>query len=151
YGWPMTADADGGRSMDAELTYSSYLRVPELLDLQHPLVEPPAHDELLFICVHQAYEIWFKLLLSELETIRDDLFAGTAVRARPLLRRVLVLMDLLVSQWAVLDSMTFVDFHAFRDALVPASGFQSVQFRELERLSGLEIPIRKLPGEPEEQ
>jgi tryptophan 2,3-dioxygenase len=147
----MTVRDDEAEARPEGLTYSSYLHIPELLSLQQPLADPPAHDELLFICVHQAYELWFKLILAELEASRDALFAGNAPRARHLLRRVHVVMDLAIHQWAVLDSMTFVDFHAFRDTLVPASGFQSAQFREVERLSGLEIPLSKLPGGPEEQ
>jgi tryptophan 2,3-dioxygenase len=147
----MTVRDDEAEAQPEGLTYSSYLHVPELLSLQHPLADPPAHEELLFICVHQAYELWFKLILAELEATRDALFAGNSPRARHLLRRVLVVMDLAVHQWAVLDSMTFADFHAFRDTLVPASGFQSAQFREVERLSGLRISLAKLPGGPDEQ
>src|SRR4051794_35651378 len=144
----MTADADQAAAQPQGLTYSTYLQVPQLLDLQRLLADPPAHDELLFICVHQAYEIWFKLLLAELEEIRDALFAGNGAQARHLLRRVLVIMELLQQQWGVLESMSFTDFHAFRDAFGTASGFQSVQFRELERLSGLELALKHLPGEP---
>jgi tryptophan 2,3-dioxygenase len=147
----MTVDGDAPEAQPHGLTYSSYLHVPELLTLQHTLADPPAHDELLFICVHQAYELWFKLVLAELEAVRDSLLAGSPGPARHLLRRVLVVVDLAVQQWAVLESMSFADFHAFRDAFGNASGFQSVQFREIERLSGLEITLKRLPGEPEEQ
>jgi tryptophan 2,3-dioxygenase len=128
------------------LTYGSYLRVPELLAQQVPQVDPPAHDELLFITVHQAYELWFKQLLHELTAVRDAMLAACAPadeppsartwRARQLLRRAHVIERLLVSQIDVLETMTPQDFLEFRAALAPASGFQSVQFRELEFLSG---------------
>ena len=122
---------EGGR-----LTYGSYLRLPELLAQQLPQVDPPAHDELLFITVHQAYELWFKQLLHELTAARDAMPLGETWRARQLLRRAHVIERLLVSQVDVLETMTPQDFLEFRAALAPASGFQSVQFRELEFLSG---------------
>jgi len=128
------------------LTYGSYLRLPELLAQQVPQVVPPAHDELLFITVHQAYELWFKQLLHELTAVRDAMLAARTPadeppsartwRARQLLRRAHVIERLLVSQIDVLETMTPQDFLEFRSALAPASGFQSVQFRELEFLSG---------------
>jgi tryptophan 2,3-dioxygenase len=135
------ADSPAGRNFGEEgglLTYGSYLRVPQLLAQQVPEVTPPAHDELLFIIVHQAYELWFKQLLHELTAVRD---AITPVRpqtwlARHLLHRVHVIERLLVNQIDVLETMTPQDFGEFRSALAPASGFQSVQFRELEFLSG---------------
>ena len=118
------------------LTYGSYLRLPELLALQVPQVDPPVHDELLFITVHQAYELWFKQLLHELSAVRDAMVADQTWRAGQLLRRGHVIERLLVSQIDVLETMTPQDFLEFRAALAPASGFQSVQFRELEFLSG---------------
>jgi tryptophan 2,3-dioxygenase len=123
------------------LTYGGYLRLPELLSQQVPQVSPPVHDELLFITVHQAYELWFKQLLHELTAVRDAMLArsGSAPqtwKARQLLQRVHVIERLLVSQIDVLETMTPQDFLEFRSALAPASGFQSVQFRELEFLSG---------------
>ena len=126
---------EGGR-----LTYGSYLRLPELLAQQVPQVIPPAHDELLFITVHQAYELWFKQLLHELTAARDAMRPGQAWRARQLLQRAHVIERLLVSQIDVLETMTPQDFLEFRAALAPASGFQSVQFRELEFLSGAKDP-----------
>ena len=140
--------APGGRSFGEEgglLTYGSYLRLPELLDQQVPQVSPPAHDELLFITVHQAYELWFKQLLHELTAVRDAMLASTdsapeTWRARQLLQRAHVIERLLVSQIDVLETMTPQDFLEFRAALAPASGFQSVQFRELEFLSGAKDP-----------
>ncbi len=118
------------------LTYGSYLRLPQLLAQQVPQVQPPVHDELLFITVHQAYELWFKQLLHELEAARDAMGCSQMWRARQLLRRAHVIERLLVSQIDVLETMTPQDFLEFRAALAPASGFQSVQFRELEFLSG---------------
>jgi tryptophan 2,3-dioxygenase len=128
-----------GRNFGEEgglLTYGSYLRVPQLLAQQVPEVSPPAHDELLFIIVHQTYELWFKQLLHELTAVRDAMLAGQPWLARHLLHRVHVIERLLVGQVDVLETMTPQDFLEFRAALAPASGFQSVQFRELEFLSG---------------
>jgi tryptophan 2,3-dioxygenase len=122
------------------LTYGSYLRLPGLLAQQVPQAEPPAHDELLFITVHQAYELWFQQLLHELTAVRDRMVAGELWRARQLLGRAHVIERLLISQIDVLETMTPQDFLAFRAALAPASGFQSVQFRELEFLSGAKDP-----------
>ncbi len=128
-----------GRSFGEEggrLTYGTYLRLPELLGQQVPLVEPPAHDELLFITVHQVYELWFKQLLHELVAARDAMAANQTWIAGHLLRRAHVVERLLVSQIDVLETMTPQDFLQFRARLAPASGLQSVQFRELEFLSG---------------
>jgi tryptophan 2,3-dioxygenase len=122
------------------LTYGSYLRLPELLAQQVPKVVPPAHDELLFITVHQAYELWFQQLLHELTAVRDCMAKRELWRARQLLRRAHVIERLLVSQIDVLETMRPQDFLEFRSALAPASGFQSVQFRELEFLSGVKDP-----------
>jgi tryptophan 2,3-dioxygenase len=123
------------------LTYGSYLRIPQLLAQQVPEVSPPAHDELLFIIVHQTYELWFKQLLHELTAVRDAMLPGRQIwLARHLLHRVHVIERLLVSQIDVLETMTPQDFLEFRAALAPASGFQSVQFRELEFLSGAKDP-----------
>jgi tryptophan 2,3-dioxygenase len=138
-----------GRSFGEEgglLTYGSYLRVPELLAQQVPEVTPPVHDELLFIIVHQTYELWFKQLLHELTAVRDAMLprqpddGRQTWLARHLLHRVHVIERLLVSQIDVIETMTPQDFLEFRAALAPASGFQSVQFRELEFLSGAKDP-----------
>jgi tryptophan 2,3-dioxygenase len=122
------------------LTYGSYLRLPELLGQQVPQAEPPAHDELLFITVHQAYELWFKQLLFELEAARDAMVVGELWRARHLLQRVHVIERLLIEQVEVIETMTPQDFLQFRSLLAPASGFQSAQFREAEFLSGAKDP-----------
>ncbi|HEX6499887.1 MAG TPA: tryptophan 2,3-dioxygenase family protein, partial [Micromonosporaceae bacterium] len=119
------------------LSYGSYLRVAELLDQQVPQSDPPAHDELLFITIHQVYELWFKLLLSELTDARDRMLAGEDYLPRVRLQRSLVIERVLVTQVDVIDTMTPQDFLAFRSKLAPASGFQSAQFREIEFLSGL--------------
>jgi tryptophan 2,3-dioxygenase len=127
----------------ARLTYGSYLHLEQLLDAQHLESEPPAHDELLFITIHQVYELWFQQLLHEAETVRDALITTEAASggrdlwfARHLLTRMHVIERVLVQQVDVLETMTPQDFLQFRQRLAPASGFQSVQFRELEFLSG---------------
>jgi tryptophan 2,3-dioxygenase len=126
--------------------------VPELLSLQRLLSDPPAHDELLFIVIHQVYELWFKELLFELETVRDLMQKGDLRRALHYLARVHAIERVLIEQIPVLESMSPPDFLEFRMHLAPASGFQSVQFREIEFLSGLkdERYIRRLTPEKEE-
>lgn len=133
-----------------ELSYGSYLKVPELLSLQERLSEE--HDELLFIVAHQVYELWFKVVLFELEAARDEIAAGDVFFARHHLNRVNVIERLLVEQIDVLETMSPQDFVAFRSKLAPASGFQSVQFREIEFLSGLKEPkyVARLEATPEE-
>jgi tryptophan 2,3-dioxygenase len=122
---------------EGQLSYGSYLRIPELLALQSPLSKPRAHDELLFIVVHQAFELWFREILFELEEVRDLMFGGDAHRARHLLSRVHTVERLLIEQLEVIETMSPQDFLEFRSNLSPASGFQSVQFREIEFLGGL--------------
>ena len=128
----------------AQLTYGSYLRLPQLLDSQHLESDPPAHDELLFITIHQVYELWFKQLLHEVAAARDAMSGKVEGRslwwAQHLLARVHVIERILVQQVDVLETMTPQDFLEFRQRLAPASGFQSVQFRELEFLSGAKDP-----------
>src|SRR3954452_15958793 len=121
----------GGR-----LSYGSYLRVPELLEQQVLVSDPAAHDELLFITVHQVYELWFKQMLHELTAARDRMLAGDAYLPRKALQRVHVIERALSQQVQGLETMPPQDSLAFRAHLPPASGFQSVQFRELEFLSG---------------
>jgi tryptophan 2,3-dioxygenase len=131
--------APGGRNFGEEggrLTYGTYLHLPDLLAQQVPIAEPPAHDELLFITVHQVYELWFKQLLHELVAARDAMDADQTWRARHLMQRAQVIERLLVGQVDVIETMTPQDFLQFRFTLAPASGLQSVQFRELEFLSG---------------
>ncbi len=119
------------------LTYGRYLKVPELLGLQQCLSDPAHHDEPLFIIIHQAYELWFKLMLHELDTAAGHLEADRVGEATRLLRRVVEIQRLLVEQVSVLETMRPQDFIGFRYHLNPASGFQSVQFREVEFLLGL--------------
>jgi tryptophan 2,3-dioxygenase len=135
------------------LTYGSYLRLPELLDQQRPQTSPAAHDELLFITVHQAYELWFKLVLHELTDARDRLLAGETYLPRVRLDRTRAIGRLAVAQVDVIDTMTPQDFLTFRTVLSPASGFQSVQFREVEFLSGLKDPgyLRRFRGLTDDQ
>jgi tryptophan 2,3-dioxygenase len=137
---------------EGQLSYGSYLKVPELLSLQSPLSSPAAHDELLFIIVHQAFELWFREILFELEAIRDLLFDGDATRARHLFTRVHSIERLLVQQLDIIETMSPQDFVVFRSNLSPASGFQSVQFREIEFLGGLkERGFARLAEGPEER
>jgi tryptophan 2,3-dioxygenase len=133
-----------------ELSYGSYLKVPELLSLQQGLSQE--HDELLFIVAHQVYELWFKVVLFELEATRDRILASDIFFARHHLHRVHVIERLLVEQIDVLETMSPQDFLAFRSKLAPASGFQSVQFREIEFLSGLKEAkyIARLEASPAE-
>jgi tryptophan 2,3-dioxygenase len=129
-----------GAVPERPLTYGDYLKVPELLELQKVLSSPAHHDEPLFIIIHQVYELWFKLILHEVDSaaahLRDDR-VGEATR---LLRRVVEVQRLLVSQVRILETMRPQDFLGFRYRLNPASGFQSVQFRELEFALGLKDP-----------
>jgi tryptophan 2,3-dioxygenase len=150
------ADAVGGSDVPTQagglsagppeqLSYGSYLEVAELLDLQHPQSSPPHHDELLFIIVHQTYELWFKELLHDLDAVVANLQRASAnpesrdevYEAARLLRRCTEITRVLVEQFTILETMLPTHFLAFRDKLEPASGFQSEQFRELEFLCGL--------------
>ena len=140
---PSSPARSGPRNFGEEgglLSYGGYLRLPDLFALQVPQAGPPAHDELLFITVHQVYELWFGQLLHELAAVRDAMTGGQTWRARHLLRRVHAIERLLISQVDILETMTPQDFGEFRSVLAPASGFQSVQYRELEFLSGLKDP-----------
>jgi aminocarboxymuconate-semialdehyde decarboxylase len=142
---PTSGVAIATRSEPRQLTYSSYLRVPELLELQQPKSSPPHHDELLFILVHQTYELWFKELLHDLDAVVANLQrAGAAPQthdevyeAARLLRRCTEITRVLVEQFTILETMLPTHFLAFRGLLEPASGFQSEQFREIEFLCGL--------------
>jgi tryptophan 2,3-dioxygenase len=114
--------------------------LPELLDQQRLISDPPAHDELLFIVIHQVFELWFKQIMFELETIRDALTAGEIHPARHYLQRVHAIQRVLIEQIEVLETMSPQDFLEFRTNLAPASGFQSVAFREIEFISGSKDP-----------
>ena len=130
------------------LTYGAYLRLGNLLDQQVAESSPPAHDELLFITIHQVYELWFKLLLAELTDARNRMLAGESYLPRVRLERCQAIERVLINQVDVIDTMTPQDFVAFRAKLAPASGFQSAQFREIEFLSGLKDPgyLRRFRG-----
>jgi tryptophan 2,3-dioxygenase len=138
----------------ASLTYGSYLRVPELLALQHPIGDPPHHDELLFILIHQVYELWFKQMLHELDAAVRFFDQDDLLKVGKAFRRIHAIQRVLEQQVDVLETMTPQDFNAFRDALNPASGFQSAQFREIEFRCGLrgnETYLRHLEITPEER
>ncbi|HEX5884532.1 MAG TPA: tryptophan 2,3-dioxygenase family protein [Pyrinomonadaceae bacterium] len=119
------------------LSYNKYLRVQDLINLQDLLSDPAHHDELLFITVHQAYELWFKQILHELDAAIQFLEEDRLPAATRAIDRVVDIEKLLVQQIHILESMTPISFLAFRDQLNPASGFQSMQFREIEFSSGL--------------
>jgi len=122
------------------LTYWDYLKLDELLDLQEAKSDPPEHDETLFIVIHQVYELWFKLLLHEIEKIKRDFSGNDLFGAIHTLKRVRTVMKTLVGQLDVLETMTPMSFTSFRDRLDTASGFQSAQFRELEFMLGYKRP-----------
>jgi len=124
----------------SEMTYNEYLKVPELLSLQQRQSEPPHHDELLFIIIHQAYELWFKLIIHELDCAMTHMKKLEPLRARHFIHRCVEVMKVLVPQIHILETMQPVEFLQFRDRLTPASGFQSMQFREVEFMSGLKEP-----------
>jgi len=119
------------------LSYNKYLRVQDLINLQDCLSDPAHHDELLFITVHQAYELWFKQILHELDAAIQFMEEDRVPAATRAVKRVVDIEKLLVNQIHILESMTPISFLAFRDQLNPASGFQSMQFREIEFSSGL--------------
>lgn len=121
---------------NAPLSYNAYLKVPEILQLQQRLSEPPSHDEMLFIVIHQTYELWFKQILHEVDATIGWLGENRMFRANHSLRAVVAIEKILVSQIHILETMAQIGFLEFRDKLNPASGFQSMQFRELEFCSG---------------
>ena len=125
----------------SELTYGRYLKVDELLALQQPQSDPEEHDELLFIIIHQVYELWFKEVLHELDQLADHLADDRPALSGHQLKRVLTIFKTLVAQLDVLETMTPLEFDSFRSFLASASGFQSAQFRELEYLLGFKDPI----------
>jgi tryptophan 2,3-dioxygenase len=120
-----------------KLSYNEYLKVPELIELQQTLSEPTSHDELLFIIIHQTYELWFKQVLHEVDASIGWINESRKFRANHSLKAVNAIEKVMVSQIHILESMAQIGFLEFRDKLNPASGFQSMQFRELEFVSGL--------------
>ena len=122
------------------LNYATYLKIDQLLSIQEVLSDPPEHDETLFIIIHQTYELWFKQLLHEFEKIKRDFSGGDLFGAITTFQRCRTIMKTLVGQLDILETMTPLSFNAFRERLETASGFQSVQFRELEFLLGYKRP-----------
>jgi len=122
------------------LTYWTYLRLDELLNLQQPRSKPAEHDETLFIIIHQVYELWFKLLLHELDKIKSDFSNNDLYGAIHTFKRARTVMKTLVQQVDILETMTPMSFTSFRDRLDTASGFQSALFRALEFTLGYKRP-----------
>src|SRR5512132_2452616 len=122
---------------NAPLSYNKYLRVPDLIGLQDCLSDPQHHDELLFITIHQTYELWFKQILHEIDAAIIMMNEDRLAAAARTIRRIVEVEKLLVTQIHILETMSPINFLAFRDQLNPASGFQSMQFREIEFSSGL--------------
>jgi len=121
---------------DSALTYSSYLAVDELLNLQRPLSDGPEHDEMLFIVIHQTYELWFKQLIHEIKKGALHIESGETYPALSTLGRIRTILKVCVSQVDILETMTPLQFNSFRDRLSSSSGFQSAQFRMVEALFG---------------
>lgn len=122
------------------LSYPSYLKLPELLALQEPKTQPAHLDEMQFIIVHQAFELWFKLVLHELDEAFAAMGRGDLREATHLVRRITQIERLWIDQIHILETMRPTDFLRFRAVLTPASGLQSSQFREIEYASGLKEP-----------
>ena len=122
------------------VTYTSYLKLDELLSLQKPLSEGPEHDETLFIVIHQVYELWFKQLLHEIDYLMALLERQDAPRSLHTLKRILTILKVVVAQIDVLETMTPLEFLSFRARLESGSGFQSFQFREMEFVLGHKTP-----------
>ena len=124
----------------AQMTYSSYLDLDTLLNSQRVRSDPEEHDEMLFIVIHQVYELWFKQLLHELDHIKGLFSANDLYASLHLFKRVRMILKTLVGQLDILETMTPLSFNSFRDRLETASGFQSVQFREFEFVLGYKRP-----------
>ena len=134
---------------EAAVTYRSYLQLDKLLSLQQPRAEGPEHDEMLFIVIHQVYELWFKELLHELDHVAALFRSDEPHRAQHTLKRILTILKVLVAQLDILETMTPLEFLSFRARLEAASGFQSDQFRQIEFLLGAknERAIARFPRE----
>ncbi len=133
--------------MSEALTYGRYLKLDQLLDLQKPLSDGPEHDEMLFIIIHQVYELWFKEMLHEIDYTCLLMDQRDRPRVRHTLKRVLTVLKVLVAQLDILETMTPIEFLSFRERLDEASGFRSFQFRELEYALGQKDPgaIQRFP------
>ncbi len=123
-------------NFESALTYTSYLAVDELLQLQKPLSDGPEHDEMLFIIIHQTYELWFKQLIHEFAQGQRALESGDTHYALSILGRIRTIMKVCVAQVDILETMTPLQFNAFRGYLASSSGFQSAQFRKVEAILG---------------
>jgi tryptophan 2,3-dioxygenase len=121
----------------AATTYGTYLKIDELLTLQEPRSAGPEHDEMLFIIIHQVYELWFKELLHEFDRVMQLLESDEPHRAQHTLKRILTILKVMVAQLDILETMTPLEFLSFRERLDAASGFQSDQFRQVEFLLGV--------------
>jgi tryptophan 2,3-dioxygenase len=132
---------------DPAVTYRSYLKLDELLSLQQPRSEGPEHDEMLFIIIHQVYELWFKELLHEFGRVARLLTDDDSARAQHTLKRILTILKVMVAQIDILETMTPLEFLSFRARLEAASGFQSDQFRQIEFVLGgkSDKAIRRFP------
>src|SRR6188474_2010060 len=125
---------------NAAVTYGNYLKIDELLSLQQPRSQGPEHDEMLFIIVHQVYELWFKELLHEFDRVARLLTGDEPHRVQHTLKRILTILKVMVAQLDILETMTPLEFLSFRARLEAASGFQSDQFRQIEFLLGAKRP-----------
>jgi tryptophan 2,3-dioxygenase len=123
-------------NFDSALTYTSYLAVDELLKLQRPLSAGPEHDEMLFIIIHQTYELWFKQMIHEFQEAQRALESGDSHYSLAILGRIRTILKVCVTQIDILETMTPLQFNAFRSYLSSSSGFQSAQFRMVEALLG---------------
>src|SRR4051812_43970957 len=130
------------------VTYGNYLKIDELLSLQQPRSEGPEHDELLFIVIHQIYELWFKELLHEFDRVSALLTGDESHRAQHTLKRILTILKVMVAQLDILETMTPLEFLTFRQRLEAASGFQSDQFRQIGVLLGVKSDkaIQRFPA-----
>jgi len=118
------------------LTYSTYLKLDTILSAQERRSVGPEHDEMLFIIIHQVYELWFKQVLHEMDFLQQRFLNNDTARIYHTLRRILTILKTMVAQTDILGTMTPLEFLSFRDYLESGSGFQSTQFRELEFLLG---------------
>src|ERR1700754_4487074 len=121
---------------DPAITYEGYLGLDQLLSLQRPRSDGPEHDEMLFIVIHQVYELWFKELLHEFDRVKKLLEGDEPHRVQHTLKRILTILKVMVAQLDILETMTPLEFLSFRARLEAASGFQSNQFRQIEFLLG---------------
>jgi tryptophan 2,3-dioxygenase len=122
--------------LNGQMTYGGYLRLDQLLTAQHPLSQPPHHDEMLFIVQHQVAELWMKLIIHELKSAIAHLRVDDVNACLKVLARVKQVQRQLFEQWAVLETLTPSEYLEFRNVLGPSSGFQSLQYRVIEFLLG---------------